>query len=263
MSNVWTLAAKEWRQFFFSSWAYVFSFIVLLLGGYFFAVLMLAFNEMCLQASGFVGQPQFESMIERLNINDIVVRSFFGNVTVIFLFFIVPAATMRLFAEEKRAGTDELLFTAPISDWQLVAGKYLGGLLAALTPLALMLSYTGFLAMHAAPDWGPVWTGYAGLALLAAAFVALGLAASAVTRSQIIAFALTFGILLLFYLIGWMAELSSYQTGQILRALSLMEHFENFAKGVVEVKDVAYFLSVAAFGLILTHQILVSRRWKG
>jgi ABC-2 type transport system permease protein len=262
MRNIWVIAVKEWRQFFVSIRAYIFGAIFLLLGGYFFGVLMRAFNEICLQASGFAGQPEFEYMTERLNINDFVVRSFFGNLAVIFL-FVVPAATMRLFAEEKRAGTDELLFTAPVSDWQLVAGKYLGGLLAVLTPLALMLSYAGFLAVHAAPDWGPVWTGYAGLAFLAAAFVALGLAASAATRSQIVAMVLTFGILLLFYIIGWTAEMSSYETGQILRALSLMEHFENFTKGVVEVRDIVYFLSVAAFGLVFTHQLVAARRWKG
>ncbi|UCF81765.1 MAG: ABC transporter permease subunit [Acidobacteriota bacterium] len=262
MNNIWVIAVKEWRQFFVSVLAYVCGAALLLFGGYFFGVFMRAFNEFCLQASGFVGQPEFEYMTEHLNINDVVVRNFFGSVTVIFL-IVVPAVTMRLFAEEKRAGTDELLFTSPISDWHLVGGKYLGGLLAVLTPLALTLSYTGFLAMHAAPDWGPVWTGYAGLAFLVAAYVAVGLAASAATRSQLVAYILAFSVLLFLHIIGWAAELSSYETGQVLRALSSMEHFENFSKGVVEIRDIVYFLSVAAFGLVLTHQLVAARRWKG
>lgn len=262
MMNVWTLAVKEWKQFFYSVRAYVFGAMFLMMVGYFFAVALRYFNDMCLQASGFAMDPALSQALAHMNVNDFVLRSFFGNLAVIFL-FVIPAATMGLFAEEKRRGTEEMLYTAPLTDVQLVAGKFAGGLLSVLTPLALTLVYMGFIAAHADAEWAPVWAGYAGATLLAAAFVALGLAASAATRSQIAAMALTFGILLMFYIIGWSAEMADFRTGQIIRYLSLTEHYENFSKGVIEIKDVVYFLSVTTFGLVLTHQLVASRRWKG
>jgi len=261
MNRILVIAVKEWRQFFVSPRAYIVGAIFLLLSGYFFAVAMVHFNSLCMQMSAFAAEPQYAHLAERLNINEFVIRGFLGNMSIIFL-FIIPAITMRLFSEEKKQGTIELLFTSPISDFELAAGKYLGGLFSVLTPLAFTLIYIVFIYIYATPDWGPIWTGYIGLALLSASFTALGLAASALTKNQIVAMVLTFGILLIFYIIGWASEMASYGTAEVLRYLSLMEHFDNFSKGVLETKDIVYFLSVIVLGFVLTHQIIGSRRWR-
>jgi ABC-2 type transport system permease protein len=263
MRGAWTLAVKEWRQFFVSPRAYIFGAMLLLLLGYFFAVGMALFNQLCLQASGYAADPSYAGMLDQLNVNEVVLRGFFGNAAVMLLFFI-PAVSMRLWAEERRQGTVELLFTAPVTDMQLVLGKFLGGLLAVLTPLAVTGGYLGFVAAFAEnPDWGPVWTGYLGLVLMTVAFLALGMAVSASTQNQIVAMVLTFGLLLGFYVVSWMSDMLSFRAGEAVRYLAILNHLENFTKGVVEVNDLAYFASVTAVGLALTHQILGARRWKG
>lgn len=259
MRNVWTLAKKEWRQYFISARAYVIGAVFLLVAGYFFSFAALAFNQMCQIYSA---NPAYAPYLSELNLNEMVIRGFLGNLTVVFL-FIIPALTMRSFAGERREGTMELLLTSPIRDWELVLGKYAGAFLSVASILAATLLYPLILSFYGSLDWGALLTGYLGVFLTTGAFVSVGILASSLTKNQVIAMVLTFGVLLLFYVMGWSAESSHGASSEVLRHLALMEHVENFSKGVIEVKDIVYLLSVTALMLFITHRVLDSRRWRG
>jgi ABC-2 type transport system permease protein len=197
-----------------------------------------------------------------LNITDSVLRPLFSNVSVILL-LLMPLVTMRLFAEERRSGTIELLLTYPVRDGAVLLGKFLAALALYIIMLVLTLVYPGLLFAFARPEWGPVVTGYLGLLLLGSAFIAAGLFASSLTENQIVAAMTTFGILLLFWVISWTADTVGGTAGRILTHLSLIEHFDNFGKGVLDTRDIVYYLSFITVALFLTLRALEARRWKG
>jgi ABC-2 type transport system permease protein len=172
---------------------------------------------------------------------------------------------MRLFAEERRSGTIELLLTYPVRDGAVLLGKYLAslafyGILLVLTWLyPLMLFYMG-----AHVEWGAVLTGYVGLLLMGSAFLAVGLFASSLTENQIVAAVTTFGILLMFWVIGWGADAAAGAWwGKVLQHLSITDHFESFGKGVFETKDIIYYVNFTILALFLALRSLEARRWKG
>ena len=191
-----------------------------------------------------------------------MIRPLLQNASVLVL-FLLPMITMRTYAEEKRSGTIELLLTAPVTDVEIILGKFLGalGLFAGL--LAVTVLYVALLFGLGDPEWRPVLAGYLGLLLLGGCFISLGLFISSTTKNQIVAGIATFVISLLFWIISWFSESSGPTVGPILSYLSITQHFEDFGKGVIDTKHVVFYLSFIAFGLFLTLKSVDSERWRG
>jgi len=190
----------------------------------------------------------------KLSLNDWVISGVLHNMAVVAL-FITPMLTMRLFAEEKRQGTIELLATSPITDLQIVLGKFLAA--AGLLNLVLLWYYA-----TTPPEWKPVATGVLALLLVGACFIALGLFVSTLTRNQIVAGTLTYGLLLGLWILGWMDDPSAGAFAQAVAKLGLLTHLESLMKGVIDLKDVVFYLSFITFGLFLAHQSVESQRWR-
>ena len=239
MRNTLAVAERELKSYFVSPIAYVVTALFLLISGFLFSVILLQSNEATL-------------------------RYLFSNLGVIWL-FITPALTMRLLAEEARTGTIELLLTNPVRDFEVVLGKYLGALAFLLVMLAFTLYYPALLFIFGEPDpdVGPMVSGYLGVILQAAAFLAVGLLASSLTQNQIVAAVLTFAILLIMWLSESVANFVGRPVGDVMRYLSVTSHFQDFSRGVIDTSHVIYFLSVVAAALFLTLLSLQSRRWRG
>jgi ABC-2 type transport system permease protein len=178
---------------------------------------------------------------------------------------IVPVITMRLVAEEKRSGTLEMLITLPVRDSEVILGKFLGALGLVLVLLATTLLYPILMFWRpwhlGALDGGPILSGYIGLILFAGATVAIGLLVSSVTDSQVIAFFVTFIVLVLFFIVGELAQFVPNMAGNVFRELSLREHFSSFERGLIDTRDVLFFLSLATLALLLAFRSLESRKW--
>lgn len=253
MTGLRAVWRKELTVYFASPIFYITGFFFLLLGGYFFYSNVWLYGRLSFQG---VQNPQLAVM---LNPNQMVFRPLFLTLTIVFL-MLVPLITMRLLAEEKRSGTAELLFTYPLSDWAVICGKFLAAWMIYLIFLGFTLVYPVLFAALARLDWGPIISGYLGLILLGGACLALGLFASSLTENQIIAAVAAFALLLLFWLIGW--QQSAAGGGGLFAALSMLEHFENFSRGVIDTKDLIYYLSFIYFFLFLTKRQLESRSWR-
>lgn len=198
---------------------------------------------------------------QAMNLTEAVVSTFFMNVGVLLL-LVLPMISMRAFAEERKMGTLEALLTYPVSDAAVLMGKFtsvwlIGLLMIAPTFLFILLAHS----FGGAFDWRVITTAYGGLILLSGAFAALGLLASAVTESQLVSAVLSFGFLFLFWMIGWGAELLDYGPATFLNGLSIFEHYRNFTKGIVHVRDIVYFIFFISFFLIITKEWLGTRRW--
>jgi ABC-2 type transport system permease protein len=254
--NVLAIFKKELRSYFTSPIAYVVLTIFALLSGYFFYSLLTFFSLNSLQASF---NPAFS---QSLNATEWIVRPLLRNIAVTML-LLMPAATMRLFAEEKKSGTIELLFSYPIRDWELVLGKFLAGLALYAGMLGVSLLDLVMLGFFARIEWGPILTGYLGLLLLGMAFLGLGILASSLTENQIVAAVGAFGVLLLLWVIGWATETAGPTLGPILSHLSIINHYDSFAKGVIETKDIVFYLNFTLLCLFLTLRSLESKRWRG
>lgn len=258
MKNALAIAGREIRSYFVSPIAYVVLTGFLLLGGWFFFNLLARFSYLLQLYSSVQQSPE---TLERLNLNEFVIAPLLHNLSIV-LVILVPVITMRSFAEEKRTGTFELLFTSPLRVGEIVAGKFL----AALVFVAVMIGLTGIypllLRVYGDPETGIVLSGYLGLLLLATAFVSVGLLTSSFTENQIIASVSCLVALLLLYVIAWPAETANPMLGAVLRYLSLTEHFAELVKGVINSKDVVYFLSVIVVALFLTHRSVESLRWR-
>jgi ABC-2 type transport system permease protein len=254
MKNIWIICRKEIRSYFVSPIAYILLVLFAVVFGLFFWASLGYFVQMAMEAT--LEGEQFP-----MNINEQVMRPLLGNLNVIGLFFI-PMITMRLFAEEKRSGTIELLTTSPITDLQVILGKWL----SAVTMFALMLLSTVldflFLFKYGNPDWKPLAIGYLGLLLQAGGAIAIGTFISVLTRNQIIAGAVTFGILLLLWVLSWPSQFETAMWAQVLSYMCVVTHFESFAKGVVDSKDVIFYLTVIFLGLFFTARSMESMRWR-
>jgi ABC-2 type transport system permease protein len=256
MSNIVAIAHKELKGYFASPIAYVVIGLYAVMFGYFFYALLLYFDRQSMQMAGLGGPGG------AVNVNEQLIRPVFLNTTVIFL-FILPMVTMRTYAEEKRSGTIELLLTAPLTDFQIIAGKFLGamGLYAAM--LAITLPHMGLLFYLGNPEWVPIAITYLGLLLMGGCFISIGLFISSLTKNQIVAGAATFGVFLLLWVIDWIGQ-SLGPTGEsVLKYMSMTEHLDDFVKGVIDTKHLVYYLSFIAFGLFLTVKSVDSERWRG
>jgi ABC-2 type transport system permease protein len=206
-------------------------------------------------------ESQMRGQMMPMNLNEMLIRPLLFNTGVVGLFFI-PMITMRLFAEEKRSGTIELLATSPIRDSEIILGKWL----AAVTLYACILLVTAvnfaFLFKYGKPDWKPLLIGYLGLLLQAGALLAIGTFISTLTKNQIIAGAATFGVCLLLWVVGWVAGYETSTWAQVLAYMSIITHFESFAKGVLDSKDAIFYVTVIFLGLFFTARSMESLRWR-
>jgi ABC-2 type transport system permease protein len=254
--KIWAIFKKEMRLYFTSPVAWVVFTIFLLIAGYFFYSIFAFFTLASMQSAM---NPQ---MGRDLNVTDSVMRPLFSNISVILL-LLMPLVTMRLFAEERRAGTIELLLTYPVRDGAVLAGKYLAAFGLYAIMIGLTLLYPGIVVYFARLEWGPILTGYLGLLLMGATFIAVGVFASSLTENQIVAAITTFGALLIFWILGWSADYAGGTAGKVLQFLSILEHNDSFSKGVLDTKDVLYYLNFTVLALFLTLRSLEARRWKG
>lgn len=243
MRNIWIIARKEYKHYFISPTAYAVAFMILLILGIIFYVNILA-----------AVMQQYAPSIQ-LVLNPLVTL----------LLFTTPAITMRSLAEEQKSGTLELLLTAPIRDWELVVGKWLGGLLFVASILAVTLIYALVLNQLISPgiDFGVVLTGYLGLLLLVGTFIAIGVAVSSLFSNQIAAFFATLGILLALWMIGIPSQIMGAGGSAVIQYVDLSAHYyDTFYQGIIDLKDVVYYLSAIALLLFAGSVSLESRRWR-
>jgi ABC-2 type transport system permease protein len=255
MKNIWAICKKEIKTYFTSPIAFVIITVFLVLVGFFFYSLLSWFHTQSMQMARY---PQY---LQQVNINQMVYVPLFSNISIILL-LMIPLLTMRLFAEEMKIKTDELLFTSPISVYQVILGKYLASLFVLIIMLLLAGIPSVFAFIYGNPELSPLLSGYLGLFLLGAAFMAVGIFFSSITENQIVAAVLTFGALLLFWVLNW----ASYSSGGIWRSVlnyvSFFQHFGNMTQGILDTSDVVYYMSFIFFGLFLTHSVIQSRRWR-
>ncbi|MBI4413380.1 MAG: ABC transporter permease subunit [candidate division NC10 bacterium] len=246
---------KELRAIFASPVAYVVMAVFLALSGYFFWGFLARFTFYSIQASM---NPAFGG---GLNLMEFVLGPLFHNMSIVML-LMMPLFTMRLLAEERKTGTMELLLTYPVRDGAILLGKFLAVVVLFLCMLALTAIYPILLMAWSSPEPLPILAGYLGLVLVGTAFLSLGLFTSALTENQIVAASLAFGALLLIWVIGWSADLAGGTVGKVLGHLSFLNHFEAFARGVVDTKDLIYYFNVTALFLFLTLKAVEARRWR-
>ena len=237
MRNIWAIGKREFGSFFNSPIAYfAITVFLVMIGGLFF------WTE------------------EFFDAGQATMRPFFEWAPMLFI-FLLPAISMRLVAEEKRTGSLEMLITMPIRDVELMLGKLLGATLFLVVTLALTLAYPLVISQLGELDWGPVMGGYLGLLMLGIAYLAIGLMTSTWTRNQIVAFILALLICGIFYFVEDMAGALWASARDNVAHLSLRAHFENVAKGVLDTRDILYYVSVATIAVAVGTFSLESRRW--
>ena len=254
MRNIWTICRKELKSYFSSPIAYMLLAMFAVVFGYFFWNAVGYFNSIGMQAQ-MMGRPM------PMDVNEMVIRPLLMNISVIGL-FLIPMITMRLFAEEKRSGTIELLLTSPVRDLEIIIGKWLAAVLLYASLLAITVLDVMFLFLHGKPDWRPMVVGYLGLLLQAGALMAVGTFISTLTKNQIIAGAATFCACLMLWILEWVAGYEQAGWAKVMAYMSVVSHFESFAKGVIDSKDVIYYISLAFLGLFMTARSLESLRWR-
>ncbi len=261
--NTLTIAGKDVRVYLTTWMSYALFGFFLLMTAFFFTTLVEEYQRVSLQAAQ---QPW---MLEQLNLTDVVMGNVLRNVSVFFL-FLLPLMTMRLFSEERKGNTLELLMTVPARPSEIVLGKYLSALAIMTLMLALTLVFPVLLQIYgstpgagASPlDWRTILTGYAGMWLLGAGFIAVGLFASSLTDSQIVAAVISFSVLLLLFVVGYASRGKEGFWQSFLDYLSLTNHLEDFIKGVVKVTGIVYYASLAFLGLFLTYRVVEAQRWR-
>jgi len=239
MKNIWIIAKRELQSFFDSLVAYI------------LLILFLGFSGFFVWLSG---------SFDVFYINQATLQPFFNPVAYWSLFFFIPAITMRMIAEEKRAGTLETMLTRAVSDWEFIAGKYLACLLLILIALAFTLPYYFVVAWLGPVDHGAVWCGYLGLILLSSAYIGIGIFASSISNNQIVAFLLALTIGVFFQILfDVLSNTFPGNLGEIFSYLSFNTHFQSISRGVIDLRDIVFFLTVTLLGLILAEMQLVKR----
>ncbi len=237
MMQIWLITRRELQSFFDSLIAYIMIIVFLVLSGMF---------------TWLYGSDVFF-------INQASLQSFF-SIAFWTLFFFIPALTMKQIAEESRSGTIEMLLTKPVSEWQVLWGKFFATLLLIATALLLTIPYY-FTVWSLGPiDHGAVWTGYLGLLLMSSAYISIGLLASSLTNNQIVAFLLALFAGIFFHLLfGFLASNIPGPAATIFNYLSLSAHYDAITRGVIDTKDIIYFLSIVFMGIISAEAVLVKR----
>jgi ABC-2 type transport system permease protein len=255
MSNILAIAHREIKAYFGSPIAYIVIGFFALMFGYFYYALLVFFDQNSLRMAG-MGGPQ------TANINEQMIRPVFLNSSVILL-FVLPLITMRTYSEEKRSGTIELLLTSPLTDFQIIMGKFLGAMTLYAAMLGITLIHIGVLFAFGNPEWRPVVTAYLGMLLMGGCFIAVGLLISSMTKNQIVAGMITFAVFLMLWVINWIASFTGPTTQAVLNYLSITGHLDDFTNGVLDTRHLVYYLSFITFGLFLTARSVDTERWRG
>lgn len=234
MKNIGIIFQKEFKIQFFSPIAYVVATMFLLLSGFFFSLILFNSKQASMEGS-------------------------FYNITIV-LIFLTPLLTMRLLAEEKRSGTLEVLLTKPVRDIEVVTGKFLAVLVLFLIILIPTLLYVYILYRFGQPDYGPIIVGYIGIILVAASFLSIGIFASSVTENQIIAAVITFSLLLILWLINYVGTYVG--AAGFFDYISVSKHFDDFTKGILDLKHIIFYLSFIGFWIFATTKSIEVRKWK-
>jgi ABC-2 type transport system permease protein len=260
MRSLWAIYRREMGHYFVSPIAYIVVGVFLVLGGFFFNGILTFFIqqsfEQMMEAARFGGPAQ-------MDVPGMVSRNFFAVLGSLVL-FVVPMLTMGVYAEEKKRGTMELLMTSPVSDAQIVLGKYL----ASLTLFCIMLLPTAlyqvilFLASDPRPPLRMILAGYLGILLLGGVLLAIGSFISSLTENQIVAAVLTFGVFLILWVIDLGAGGASATTSSVLEYLSIVRHYDDFTRGVIDTSNLVFYLTTALLGLFLTLRAIDSMRWR-
>jgi len=254
MKIIGAIAWRDFKSYFTSPMGYILMAFFMAMMGYMFFGQLSWFAAQSMQHNPYGGGQQ--------SIADGVVRPLFQNMFIIHL-LVLPAITMRLFAEEKKLHTYELLQTAPITLTHIVLGKFFSGLYFLLAMLAPTLVYPIILYIWGNPEFGPILTCYLGTILLYCSYIAIGMFFSSMTENQIVAFVSTFFTLLFLWIIAWMSQSVGKTLGDVLTYLSIIHHFiTGFGQGIINSVDVVYYLSVTGVFLFLTHRVLDSYRWR-
>jgi len=254
MKLVFLICNKEFKGYFVSPIAYL---LMAFFGLIFGFGLYTATRDVV--RMGF--QAQMMGQAQPTNLNDQIIRPLLGFASTVAL-FLIPMITMRLIAEEKKTGTIELLLTSPVKDLQIILGKWLGAMLLYLCILGMSAINIAMLFAWGKPDWRPVLVAYLGLILQGGCLLAIGEFISTLTKNQIIAGGVTFFVCLLLWLLSWFTAFDSGATSQVINYLSIVTHFDNFSKGVLDSKDVVFYLSMIFFALFITSRSMESLRWR-
>ncbi len=250
MTAILAIAKRELGAYFSSVIGWIVLVAFTLLAGLFFSMMI-----MSVAVQGGMGMPE-------ANVTEMIVQGLFGNLSVIVL-LVMPAITMGTIAAERRERSIELLLTSPISSWQIVAGKFLGGLGYAAILVATTLYVPAILYWIGDPDSGVFYANYGGFMVLMAVFVAVGLFTSSVTDNQLIALVIGFTINLSAWIVGWLGQmLDEGKAKSVVEHISMLNHFEQLSKGVVHTSDAVYFISVIFFFLFATTQRVEALRWR-
>jgi len=254
MRNILVIFKKELKSYFPSPIAYLLLAIFAVIFGFFFysATRLFVLQGMQMQMMG-RGMP--------MDVNEYVIRPLLSNASVIGL-FLIPMITMRLYAEEKRSGTIELLMTSPVRDLEIVLGKWLAALVLYLSILGISGINIAILYTFGHPDPKPILVGYLGLLLQGGCLLAIGIFISTMTKNQIIAGGATFAVCLMLWVLDWVSAYDQSAWAKVVSYLSVVTHFEPFSKGVIDSKDVIFYLSMIFFGLFLTTRSVESLRWR-
>jgi ABC-2 type transport system permease protein len=259
MRHVASVAGRDLRGLFLSPVAYGLLALFAVLCGLFFILNLAWFNDLVLRLQQF----QAFDRLEEMNLNDDLIREFYGSMSVVLL-FLVPGVTMGLFASEKTNGTQEMLLTSPLTIWDIVLGKFLAGALFVALMTLIVGAYPLLLFFYGDPEWGKTLTGLLAVLLVGWTYVAIGSFASSLTRSQVVAFLVSFVLLLSLLLLPAVSDLGMAvgNAGGILRWISTASHFEEMVKGLVSTADLAYFAVMIGSFLLLTKAAVESVRWR-
>ena len=241
MKNIIAVCTKELYTYFVSPIAYFVCFVFSAISGFLFSLILIGAS-----AYGYKGEYVMETL--------------FGNLAIILLFF-TPVLTMKLFAEERKSGTIELLLTSPITDSQVVFGKFLASWILVLIMLALTLLFPLLTQRFGPLDTGLLLSGYVGLLLISASFLSFGLLMSSMSKNQIVAALTSFGFFLALWVIGSISTRFG-AIGKFLSYLSFLEHYNDFSRGVILIKDVVYYISFIGVCLFATFKSVESSKWR-
>lgn len=261
MRHITTVAGRELRGLFVSPVAYGILSLFAVLGGVFFILYVAEFSEWVFRLE----QMQAREQLETINLSDHLVNGFYGSMTMVLL-FLIPGVTMGLFTSEKTNGTEELLLTSPLTVWDIVLGKFAAAALFVALLTAIVGLFPGVLFLYGDPEVGKTVAGLLGVLLVGWTYAAIGCFASSLTRSQVLAFLITFVILLCILLVPAIADLGvasgAPAVADVLRWLSSGSHYDELAKGLVDTSDLAYFAVIIGSFLVMTKAVVESVRWR-
>jgi ABC-2 type transport system permease protein len=258
--KTWAIFEREIKSYFVSPIAYVVISLFIAVAGIFFYLILSSFVQRSFEMDMYA--QQWQQLSPPMNLHEWVTRPFFGNVATIAL-MILPLITMKLYAEEKKTGTIELLQTSPITNVQTLIGKYAASVALYIVMLMITFFYMLFLFAYGNPEINQIFSGYLGIFLIGSSYLAIGLLFSTFTDNQIVAAVSTIAVILVFWAIGWISNFLDPALGKILSQFSLIDHLDDFEKGVIDSQNIVFYLSFIFMSLFLSYVSIESARWRG